>query len=98
MGLGPSAVEFETEDRAGRIHLLDRQIVLRVAGQEGMVDLGHPAFQETPDQKRILALPANPQVERLQPLQHHPGVERREVGSGIALEPQQLFIDKFGAA
>ena len=67
--------------------------VLRVARQSRVQHPRHPRFQETADRDRVLRLTANAQVERLQPLQHHPGVERRQRRPGVAREGQQRVVD-----
>src|SRR3546814_3143393 len=81
-----SSDRLEREDGAGRIHLLHRQRVLRVARQSGVEHARHAAFEEASDLDRRLALSMRAQIERFHALQHHPGVERAQRRPGVARE------------
>ena len=65
-----------------------------MAGQARIVHALDPAFEETRDLKRILALAADAQVERFQALEHHPGIERAQCRAGVAGERQQGVGDE----
>ena len=41
------------------------------------------------------ALPLDPQLERLEPFQQQPGVERAERGSGVPVEEAEIVLDEF---
>src|SRR5687768_14096404 len=86
MRLYPPTIEEEREDGAPRRHLPHRQFVLRMARQRRVEQPWHARLKEGRDLQRILALALDPQVERLQPLHYHPGVERRERRPGVAGE------------
>ena len=98
VGFLASAIDLEGEHRARLVHLPLHKIVLRMAGQAGMAHLRHPPLQRLRHLQRVIRLGIGAQLQRLQPLQHHPGVEGRERGPGVALKGQQHRVDEIGAA
>ena len=68
--------------------------MLRVARQTGVEHPRNARLDHPPNLQRILALPTNAQIERLQPLQHDPGVERAQRRPGVARKGQQRVVDE----
>src|SRR3546814_7590864 len=84
MRLRVNAVQIARQDGAARLHLPHRKLVLRMAGEGGIEQPRHPRFEETGYLQRIVALPHHAPIKRLQPRQHHPGVESGQRRSGVA--------------
>src|SRR3546814_19829660 len=88
------AVDIKREYRPARRHLAHRQLILRVARQVWIEQARHPGFEEAGYLQRILALPHDAKLKRLQALEHDPGIERAERGAGVAGERQQRVQDE----
>ena len=71
--------------------------MLRMAAESRMQDARHAPFDELADRERVFGLPPRAQIERFEALHDDPGVERRQVGPGVALERQQDVVDELFA-
>ena len=67
----------------------------RMAGEAGVEHLGHAAFDRLAQLDRVLALTQRAHRQRFEALHDDPGVERRDIGAGVALEGQQHLVDPF---
>ena len=72
------------------------QRVLRMAGQPGIVDALHArmGLQPARELERAGAVRVHAQLERLQALEDHPGVERRQRRAGGAQERGERIVDQ----
>ena len=93
---GLAAFDLEGHERAGARHLPPRERGLRVVGRPQNSTRAMPfcAGHVVGDLRRRLALRAHAQRQRLQALQHHPGVERAERRAGMPQEGVQVVLEE----
>src|SRR6266446_10721860 len=92
-----AAGDVKADETAALLHLPTREIVLRVARQPGVEhprDLGM-GLETAGDRNRGAALAVDAELERLQPFQQQPGVERAQRWSGMPVEQTEVILDKF---
>ena len=73
--------------------LRHRERMLRMRRQPGVVDARHGRVRLEPAPAPALALRRHADAERLQALQHDPGIERRQAHAGAAHHRHQLLVD-----
>src|SRR5260221_9743548 len=92
-----AAGDVKADETAALLHLPTREIVLRVARQPGVehpCDLGM-GLETAGDRNRGAALAVDAELERLQPFQQQPSVERAERRSGMPVEQSEVVLDEF---
>jgi len=97
-----SALELKRQHRAAAALLFEallphRQRVLRVRLQTGVKHACHGGlrFQPRGQRQRVGALRLHADGERLQALEHHPGIEGRQRHAGTAHDGGEFFVDEF---
>ena len=91
-----AARRIEGDDRAARAHLAHGEIMLRMVLAARIAHAGHRAVigQKIRDLHRVLAHARNAQLQRLQPFQQHPGIERTHGRPGMTQELVQMIVEE----
>ena len=90
-----TALDVERNDAAASLLLALCQFMLRMRRQAGVVDALHFGMLLEPARQleRRLRVCSHANSQRFQPLQDHPGVERRQRGTAAAQKTIQAFED-----
>ncbi len=91
-----AALDLEGHQRRARAHLPERDRGLGMIGAariDEARDLGMLGERHR-DGRRRVGLPLHPDRERLQSLEQHPGVERRDRGPGLAQQHMDVLLDE----
>ena len=92
-----AAAHHQADQRAAARHLAQRQRLLRVVRPVRVADHLHlrPLCQEVGDGHRAALHRVDAQLQRLHPLQDHPGVKGGHGRAGVAHEGLQHVVDPF---
>ena len=93
---GVLAGDLERHDAAAAAHLRAGEFVLRMILAEGIEHAGDflLAGQEIRDLRGVGAMGRHPQIERLEALQMHPGIERAHRRPGVAQEYLEMILEE----
>src|SRR5271169_864389 len=91
-----AAGDVKADQAAALLHLAPSQFVLRVARQPRVEHPGNfgMGFEVARDRDGGTTLPVDPELERLEPLQQQPGIERAQRRPSMPVEETEIVLDE----